>query len=115
MQIPNLVIDFLTHGLPLVLSLIAIFYAARLIPRGERWAVLWLTLGAISLIFSKIFRYNVPLSEIQWSVIVGCCYEFDGIKELGGYFSIVLAPIASSLFWLLAVLAILRKRSRGVA
>ena len=110
MQVPHIVVDFLMHGIWLLMSAWAIVCSIKLVRRHDYLPALLLVAGAIALLFSQVFLYFVPAPTISWSYVGGCCYEFRDLRQLGGYFSVELAPVVSSLFWLLAIALLIRRR-----
>ena len=113
MKIPHFITIFLEHGLWIVMAIVALYYARKAYRLSHKAASLFLSLGAIGLIFSKAFEILTPLSERRWSSMSGCCYLFESATQLGAYFSAVLAPVVSSLLWLVALALVLRSRSVG--
>ena len=111
MRIPHFITIFLEHGLWIVMAIVALYYASKAYKLSHKAAAVLLSLGALGLIFSKAFRMLTPLSETKWSSQTGCCYLFESATQLGAYFSVQLAPIVSSMLWLVAVALILRNRS----
>ncbi len=111
MMVPFIVIDFLKHGMWFLMSAVAIIYAVRLFKLRDPKPALFLVLGALSLLFAQVFLILVPLPTISWGFTSGCCYTFSGFRQLGGYFSVELAPVLSSLFWLIAIVLRVRRPS----
>ncbi len=102
-EISDIAMNFLRHGLPAVAVLAALVLGILCLRRKAVGVGLLTILSGLCLAVSKLYFVFVPIQTVTWEIIAGVSWRFESAKQLLGFFCLQVATSFSVIFLVIAM------------